>query len=97
MMSNQTNTGLEREFNEAFDSAVETLRKARTHLHEPQARESLRELGAKLGYLSQAMAWQDNGDFDEANRAFGLAQGRSVQQQDEISRLMDELFWCGQP
>jgi hypothetical protein len=76
-----------------FDDAIETLRWARQHYHEPKASETLRELEAKLGYLAQAMVWQEEGQIENAYQALGLAQDRSLREQDAIRRMWEEMWW----
>jgi hypothetical protein len=84
---------LETEINKVFDDALESLRWARLHHHEPRAAETLRELEAKLGYLAQAMDWQLEGEADHADQALGLAQGRSLREQDSIRQMWEEMWW----
>jgi hypothetical protein len=84
---------LESELVKAMDDALETLRWARLHHHEPKASETLRELEAKLGYLAQAMSWQADGAEAEANQALGLAQGRSLREQDTVRQMWEEMWW----
>jgi hypothetical protein len=83
----------EAEFVRVMDDALETLRWARLHYHEPRASETLRELEARLGYLAQAMIWQAEGAAAEANQALGLAQGRSLREQDSIRQMWEEMWW----
>jgi hypothetical protein len=84
---------LEAEINKVFDDALESLRWARFHHHEPRAAETLRELEAKLGYLAQAMDWQLEGEADHADQALGLAQGHSLREQDSIRQMWEEMWW----
>jgi hypothetical protein len=84
---------LEGEIVKVMDDALETLRWARLHHHEAKASETLRELEAKLGYLAQAMSWQADGAEAEANQALGLAQGRSLREQDSIRQMWEEMWW----
>jgi hypothetical protein len=81
------------EINKVFDDAVETLRWTRLHYHEPRASEGLKELETKLGYLAQAIAWEEDGDRSRADQALGLAQGRSIREQDSIRRMWEEMWW----
>ena len=76
-----------------FDDAIETLRWARLHYHEPKASDTLRELEAKLGYLAQAIVWQEDKQIENAHQALGLAQGRSLREQDAIRRMWEEMWW----
>jgi hypothetical protein len=93
MMHGGTTRDLEAEFGKVLDDALETLRWARLHYHEPKATETLRELEAKLGYLAQAMSWQADGDEAQADRALGLAQGRSLREQDSVRQMWEEMWW----
>ena len=93
MMFGGSARSLEGEIAKAMDDALETLRWARLHYHEPRASETLRELEAKLGYLAQAMIWQSEGAEAEANQALGLAQGRSLREQDAIRQMWEEMWW----
>jgi hypothetical protein len=93
MMFNGGSKGIEEEMGKVFDDAIETLRWARTHYHEPSASVTLRDLEARLGYLAQAMIWQSDGDESEMNQALGLAQGRSIREQDSIRRMWEEMWW----
>jgi hypothetical protein len=72
---------------------VESLRWARLHHHESRAADTLRELEAKLGYLAQAMDWQLEGEAGNADQALGLAQGRSLREQDSIRQMWEEMWW----
>ena len=83
----------EAEMTKVIDDALESLRWARLHYHEPDTSRSLRDLGAKLGYLAQAIAWQNEGDSDQAGKALGLAEGRSLREQDAIRRMWEEMWW----
>jgi hypothetical protein len=93
MMFGGNTRGLEADFAGVLDEALETLRWARIHYHEPRASEKLRELEAKLGYLAQAMTWHGEGQETEANQALGLAQGRSLREQDAIRQMWEEMWW----
>lgn len=93
MVFSSGSRSLEEEATQAFDDALETLRWARAHYHEPHASETLRELQAKLGYLAQALEWHDEGHPEDANKALGLAQGRSLREQDQIRRMWEEMWW----
>jgi len=83
----------EAEITKVMDDALETLRWARLHYHEPKASETLRELEAKLGYLAQAMSWQFEGNEAEADRALGIAQGKSLREQDSVRQMWEEMWW----
>jgi hypothetical protein len=93
MVYNSGARNLEAEITRVFDDAIEVLRWVRLHYHEPRASETMRELEAKLGYLAQAMTWQAEGDADQANQALGLAQGRSLREQDTIRQMWEEMWW----
>src|SRR5262245_42287835 len=84
---------LQEDFNKVFDDAIETLRWARLHYREPKAPETLRDLESKLGYLAQAMVWQEENQLENAYQALGLAQGRSLREQDAIRRMWEEMWW----
>jgi hypothetical protein len=84
---------LEGEIAKVMDDALETLRWTRLHYHEAKASDTLRELEAKLGYLAQAMIWQAEGAEAEANQALGLAQGRSLREQDTVRQMWEEMWW----
>ena len=66
---------LEGEIAKVMDDALETLRWARLHYHEPKASETLRELEAKLGYLAQAMSWQADGARQRQTRRWAWRRG----------------------
>ena len=83
----------EAELTKVMDDALETLRWTRQHSHDPKASETLRELEAKLGYLAQAMIWQFEGSEAEADRALGVAQGKSLREQDSIRQMWEEMWW----
>jgi hypothetical protein len=83
----------EAEMTKVLDDALESLRWARLHYHEPDASRSLRELEAKLGYLAQSIIWQTENDTDQAGKALGLAEGRSLREQDAIRRMWEEMWW----
>ena len=93
MMFGGNARNLEGEISKVMDDALETLRWARLHYHEPKVSETLRELEAKLGYLAQAMTWQADGAEAEANQALGLAQGRSLREQDSVRQMWEEMWW----
>lgn len=84
---------LEEDYGKVMDDALEALRWARTHYHEPHAAQELHSLGAKLGYLAEAMQSRDEGDEARAQQALGLAQGRSLREQDSIRRMWEEMWW----
>ena len=84
---------MQEDVNKVFEEAIESLRWARLHYHEPKASETLRELEAKLGYLAQAIVWQEDGQTENAHQALGLAQGRSLREQDAIRRMWEEMWW----
>jgi hypothetical protein len=93
MMFNSSTRGTEEEMNKVLDEAIETLRWARLHYYEPKAPETLRDLEAKLAYLALAMSWQNDGDEVEASQALGLAEGRSLREQDSLRRMWEEMWW----
>jgi hypothetical protein len=93
MMFGGPSRNLEAEIGKVMDDALETLRWTRLHYHEPHASETLRELEAKLGYLAQAMTWQSEGEDAQAEQALGLAQGRSLREQDAVRRMWEEMWW----
>jgi hypothetical protein len=93
MFGGGSTRNLEGEIVKVMDDALERLRWARLHYHEPKASETLRELEAKLGYLVLAMSWQADGLEAEANQALGLAQGRSLREQDSIRQMWEEMWW----
>jgi hypothetical protein len=96
MMFNNSSSNakaIEEDVNGVLDEAIESLRWARLHFHEPRASESLRDLEGKLGYLAMAMAWQNDGAVAEASQALGLAQGRSIREQDSMRRMWEEMWW----
>jgi hypothetical protein len=84
---------LQEDVNKVFDDAIETLRWTRLHYHEPKAAETLRELEAKLGYLAQAIVWNEEKQVENAYQALGLAQGRSLREQDAVRRMWEEMWW----
>jgi hypothetical protein len=69
-------TSIEADINKVIDSALEKLRWCREHMHERGAAEGMRELEAKLGYLAQALIWEQDGD-PRASMALNMALGRS--------------------
>lgn len=93
MMFGGSPRNLESEMTTVMDEALETLRWARLHYHEPQASRTLRELQAKLGYLAQAITWHTDGNEAEAEQALGLALGKSLREQDAIRRMWEEMWW----
>jgi hypothetical protein len=93
MYSNRSTATDDDEYGKVIDDALESLRWARLHYHEPLASESLHTLGAKLGYLAEAMISKDGGDASRAQQALGLAQGRSLREQDAIRRMWEEMWW----
>jgi hypothetical protein len=93
MYSNRSTATDDDEYGKVIDDALESLRWARLHYHEPLASESLHTLGAKLGYLAEAMISKDGGDASMAQQALGLAQGRSLREQDAIRRMWEEMWW----
>ncbi len=93
MYNNRTTPTDEDEYGKVIDEALESLRWARLHYHEPLTSESLHTLGAKLGYLAEAMISKDEGDAAKAQQALGLAQGRSLREQDAIRRMWEEMWW----
>jgi hypothetical protein len=84
---------LEAEYTKVMDEALETLRWARLHHHDPKASEALRELQARLGYLAQSMNWRSDRSEAEADRALGMAQGKSFREQDSIRQMWEEMWW----
>ena len=93
MYSNHGTKDVEDDYSKVIDEAIESLRFARLHYHEPLTSESLHSLGAKLGYLAEAMISRDGGDEPRAQQALGLAQGRSLREQDSIRRMWEEMWW----
>jgi hypothetical protein len=93
MYSNRGTKAIDEDYGKVIDDALESLRWARLHYHEPLTSQSLHTLGAKLGYLAEAMAFQDDGDEARAQQALGLAQGRSLREQDSIRRMWEEMWW----
>jgi hypothetical protein len=94
MMYNSRGTkGIEEDYAKVLDDAIESLRWARLHYHEPLTTQALHALGAKLGYLAEAMLSRDEGDEGRAQQALGLAQGRSLREQDSIRRMWEEMWW----
>jgi hypothetical protein len=90
MYNNRGTKELEEDYSKVIDDALESLRWARLHYHEPLASESLHSLGARLGYLAEAMISKDEA---RAQQALGLAQGRSLREQDSIRRMWEEMWW----
>jgi hypothetical protein len=93
MMYGGNSRNLEAEVTKVMDDALESLRWARLHHHEPKASETLRQLQARLGYLAQAMTWQADGNAAEAERALGIAQGKSIREQDTVRQMWEEMWW----
>ena len=93
MYSNRDVKAIDEDYGKVIDEAVESLRWARLHYHEPLASQSLHTLGARLGYLAEAMVSRDEGDEPRAQQALGLAQGRSLREQDSIRRMWEEMWW----
>jgi hypothetical protein len=93
MYNDRGNKGVEEDYSKVLDDAIETLRWARLHYHEPRASQSLHALGAKLGYLAEAMIARDEGEEARSSQALGLAQGRSLREQDSIRRMWEEMWW----
>lgn len=93
MFNNSQNKALEEDITKVLDDAVETLRWARLHYHEPRASESLRDLEGKLGYLALSLTWQEDGAKGESEQALGLAQGRSLREQEAMRRMWEEMWW----
>ena len=85
--------GIEEDWGKVLDDALETLRWARLHYYEPRASQTLHDLGAKLGYLAEAMLAHDERNESRAQQALGLAQGRSLREQDAIRRMWEEMWW----
>ena len=78
---------------QVIDEALERLRWCRQHYQEHGVGQAMREVEATLGYLAQALIWHDEGDTDGAARALGLAQGRSIREQDAIRQMWEEMWW----
>jgi len=93
MMEGGKPRDIEAEYTRVLDDALETLRWARLHHHEPQAGVALRELQAKLGYLAQSIGWQLDGSEAEAESALGVAQGQSFREQARLRQMWEELWW----
>jgi len=93
MMHGGNARDLESEYARVMDDALETLRWARLHQHDPKASESLRELQTRLGYLAQSMSWRADGSEAEAESALGVAQGRSFREQYSIRQMWEEMWW----
>ena len=93
MYNNRGTKTVDDDYNKVIDDALESLRFARLHYHEPLASEALHALGGKLGYLAEAMISKDEGDEARAQQALGLAQGRSLREQDSIRRMWEEMWW----
>ena len=93
MYNNRAPKGLDDDYTKVIDDAIESLRFARLHYHEPLTSESLHALGARLGYLAEARLSKDEGDAPRAQQALGLAQGRSLREQDSIRRMWEEMWW----
>jgi hypothetical protein len=93
MYNNRGARALEEDYGKVIDDAIESLRWARQHYHEPLTSQSLHALGARLGYLAEAMNSHDEGDEPRAQQALGLAQGRSLREQDSIRRMWEEMWW----
>lgn len=93
MYNNRGTKAIEEDYGKVLDDAIESLRSARLHYHEPQMSQQLHALGAKLGYLAEAMASKDEGDEARAQQALGLAQGRSLREQDSVRRMWEEMWW----
>jgi hypothetical protein len=93
MYDNRGAKGVEEDYAKVLDEALESLRWARLHYHEPVASETLHSLGARLGYLAEAMVSRDERDEPRSQQALGLAQGRSLREQDQIRRMWEEMWW----
>ena len=94
MMYNSRGTkSIEEDYGKVLDDAIESLRWARLHYHEPLTSAELQALGAKLGYLAEAMLSKEENDDARAEQALGLAQGRSLREQDSIRRMWEEMWW----
>jgi hypothetical protein len=76
-----------------IDESLERLRWCRQHYQEHGTSQTMREIEATLGYLAQALIWQDEGDKDRAAQAMGLAQGRSLREQNAIRQMWEEMWW----
>ncbi len=92
-MFSDSSRNIEADITKVMDEAVETLRWTRLHYHEPKASNTLRELEVKLGYLAQAMTWRAEGNDVQASQALGIAQGRSLREQDSIRQMWEEMWW----
>jgi hypothetical protein len=84
---------IEADVNKVLDDAVEKLRWARQHLQERNVGAELRELEAKLGYLAQALTWENDGEAFKADIALNLAQGRSRREQDAMRQAWEDMWW----
>jgi hypothetical protein len=93
MYNNRGTKGVEEDYVKVLDDAIESLRWARLHYHEPLTSGTLHTLGAKLGYLAEAMLSRDENDETRTQQALGLAQGRSLREQDSIRRMWEEMWW----
>ncbi len=93
MMYNKREASIEDDYSKVIDDAIESLRYARLHYHEPLTKEALHTTGARLGYLAEAMISRDEGDDARSQQALGLAQGRSLREQDSIRRMWEEMWW----
>lgn len=93
MYSNRGTKDIEEDYGKVIDDAIESLRYARLHYHEPVTSQTLHSLGGRLGYLAEAMISRDEGDEARAQQALGLAQGRSLREQDSIRRMWEEMWW----
>jgi hypothetical protein len=93
MQGNQDKHSVEDDYTKVLDDAIESLRWARLHYHEPRVSETLHGLGAKLGYLAEAMISKEDRNDARSQQALGLAQGRSLREQDSIRRMWEEMWW----
>jgi hypothetical protein len=93
MMHGGSARDLEAEYTKVMDDALETLRWARQHYHDPKATEALRQLQGKLGYLAQSISWRSDGNDAEADQALGVAQGKSFREQYSIRQMWEEMWW----
>jgi hypothetical protein len=84
---------IEADVNKVLDDAVEKLRWARQHLQERNVGAELRELEAKLGYLAQALTWENDGEAFKADIAINLAQGRSRREQEAMRQAWEDMWW----
>jgi hypothetical protein len=93
MYNDRGSKTIDEDFGKVLDDAIEALRYARLHYHEPLTKQSLHTVAAHLGYLAEAMISNDEGNQSRAQQALGLAQGRSLREQDSVRRMWEEMWW----